>query len=121
MWSYVQPLWYAIDPDRESIYNGAAEALVTLFGATAALLAGLLNQKHVERFDVWILTTCSVVQGGVLLLAALTTNIFVSYAMYILFGALYHFMITITRYGGGIGVHCPFDYPIHPLFVSVQQ
>lgn len=37
-------------------------------------------------------------QGGVLLIAALTANIFLSYAMYILFGALYHFMITITRY-----------------------
>lgn len=93
----MQPLWHAIDPNREAIYNGAAEALVTLFGALAALLAGVLNQNYVERFDVWILTSCSVVQGAVLLLAALTTNIFVSYAMYILFGALYHFMITITR------------------------
>lgn len=97
VWSYVQPLWHAIDPGRESVYNGFAEALVTLFGALSALLAGLLNPEHIDRWDVWILTVCSAIQGGVLLLAALTTNVFVSYAMYILFGSLYHFMITITR------------------------
>lgn len=70
---------------------------MTLVGALTALLAALLNQKYVERFDVWILTVCSVIQGGVVLVACTTTNVFVSYAMYILFGALYHFMITITR------------------------
>lgn len=97
VWSYVQPLWHTIEPDREDIYNGAAEALVTLFGALSAMAAALLNQNHVQKWDVWILTLCSMFQGGVILLAALTTNVFVSYAMYILFGALYHFMITITR------------------------
>lgn len=93
----MQPLWHAIDPGRESAYNGAAEALVTLFGAISALVAGLLNPKHVEAWDVWILMICSAIQGGAILIAALTSNVFVSYSTYILFGALYHFMITITR------------------------
>lgn len=115
VWSYVQPLWHTIDPNREAIYNGAAEALVTLFGALSALLAGLLNQKYVERFDVWILTVCSVIQGAVILVAALTTNVFVSYAMYILFGALYHFMITITRYGRQIPHRLCADF----LFIGI--
>lgn len=95
----MQPLWHFIEPDRDDIYNGAAEALVTLFGALSAFSAAFLNQSQVEKWDVWILTLCSALQGGFMIIAALTSSVFVSYAMYILFGTLYHFMITITRYG----------------------
>lgn len=97
VYAYNQPLWHFIEPDRETEYNGFAEAGLTLFGALGALLAGRLNQQFVEKAAIWIMVACSLCQGTFSVLAGRTTTVFLSYAMYMLFGAAYYFMVTVCR------------------------
>lgn len=95
--SYAQLLWQFIDKDRENLYNGGVEAILTLLGAVGALIAGSVNMKIYERFSMWILAFCAMLEGGLILISAYTTQVFVAYAMYISFGILYNFMITLIR------------------------
>ena len=95
--NYVQLLWQEINQDQEYLYNGAAEALLTLFGALSAIAAGYIANRLFERWALWILTGCSALQGGLVLYSGFSTNIWAAYAVYILFGVLYMFMITMAR------------------------
>ncbi|XP_065076296.1 thiamine transporter 1-like [Ochlerotatus camptorhynchus] len=93
---YVQLLWQEIDQDQEYLYNGGAEALLTLFGAISAIVAGYVANRLFEQWTLWILTVCSGLQGGLILYSGFSTNIWAAYTVYILFGALYMFMITMA-------------------------
>lgn len=97
MYSYNQPLWHFIEPERTVVYNGFAETGMTLFGALGALLAAKLSQKFIENWAIWIVVVCSIGMGSFSIIAGQTSSVFVSYAMYVCLGALYHFMITVTR------------------------
>lgn len=96
--SYIQPLWKEIDPNETNLYNGAVEALITLLGAISAFVAGFLNSKSFNRYEIWILTILMVVEGGLLFWAALTTSLWCCYISYVIFGMIYHFTITVARY-----------------------
>lgn len=96
--TYIQFLWQEIDTDQENFYNGGVEAILTLFGALAAIAAGFLNSKKFEKWYMWILTGCSILEGGFILWAAFTNNVWIAYSMYIAFGVLYQFMITVARF-----------------------
>lgn len=93
--SYMQPLWFMIDPKREEIYNGAVEAALTLLGTLAALLAGSMKTDWKLKGEL-LLTVCSIIQGSALLIASQTSYVFISYACYIVFGSIYHFTITVV-------------------------
>lgn len=93
---YVQFLWQEVDPDREYLLNAGVEATLTLFGATAAFGAGYLTSKKFQKYDSWILTVCSLVEGVFVIISSQTNSIWLAYIMYILFGILYSFMITIA-------------------------
>lgn len=95
---YIQFLWQQINPDHENVYNGAVEALLTLLGVGGAFIAGYMNSKKFERFELWLLTLCSVLEGLLLLGGALTNSVWTSYVTYVIFGMLFHFMITVARY-----------------------
>ncbi|XP_053674381.1 thiamine transporter 2-like [Anopheles nili] len=93
---YVQLLWHEIDQDQDTLFNGGAEALLTLLGALSALVAGYVANRIFEQWALWILTVCSGLQGGLILYSGFATNVWVAYALYILFGTLYLFMITMA-------------------------
>lgn len=93
---YVQLLWQEIDSDREYLLNAGVEAVLTLLGAIAAFLAGFLTSKTFQKFDLWILTFCSLLEGIFIVVSSQTSSIWVAYTMYVLFGVLYTFMITIA-------------------------
>ncbi|XP_058838438.1 thiamine transporter 1-like [Topomyia yanbarensis] len=93
---YVQLLWHDINENQEYLYNGGAEALLTLFGALSAIAAGYVANRIFEQWALWILTLCSALQGGLILYSGFSTNIWAAYAVYILFGVLYMFMITMA-------------------------
>lgn len=95
--SYVQFIWQQIEPNQNNLYNGAAIAVVTLLGALSAFTVGTLNSKYFDRWDLWIITGCSALQCGLVLWIALTENLIVAYVTYVLFGTLYHFLITVAR------------------------
>lgn len=94
--SYVQLLWKEIDSDQENFFNGAVEAVLTLLSACGTFAAGFLNSSKYQKWDLWILTICSGLEGGFILWSALTTSIWVAYISYIFCGTLYNFMITIA-------------------------
>lgn len=94
----MQLLWKEIDATETDLYNGAVEATITLLGAVGAFVAGLLDSKKFKRYEIWILTIFTVIEAALLLLSALTTSLYTCYAAYVLFGIIYHFMITVARY-----------------------
>lgn len=94
---YSQFLWVTINPDHQNVYNGAVEAILTLLGVAGAFAAGLIDSQRYERWNLWVLTFCSTLMGGVLLWGTLTESIWVSYVAYIIFGMLFHFMVTVAR------------------------
>lgn len=94
---YVQLLWKDIDNNRESKYNGAVEAALTLLGAIGAFLAGFLESKRFDRFDIWIIAICSFLISIAIFVSAFTGSVILAYVTYVLCGTVYHFMITIAR------------------------
>lgn len=97
MYVYNQPLWHFINPNMETVYNGFAEGGLTLCGALGALLAAKLNQEFIEKWATVIVIVCSFFLGTIGIIAGHTTIVYVSYVMYVCFGAIFNFMITVTR------------------------
>lgn len=95
--SYVQFLWKDIDPESEDLYNGGVEAGLTLLGAFSAILASRMNMKFFQRYQMWFLAICAILEGIFVLVSSFTDEVIVAYAMYVLFGVLYNFMITLIR------------------------
>lgn len=94
----MQLLWKEIDATETDLYNGAVEAAITLLGAVGAFLAGLLNNNKFKRYEIWILTIFTVIEAALLLWSGLTTSLWSCYFAYVLFGTIYHFMVTVARY-----------------------
>lgn len=94
--SYVQLLWQDIDPKQENFFNGGVEAALTLFGAISCLTAGFISSEKFEKFDMWILTFCSLLEGAFIIVSSRTSSIWVAYVLYVLFGVVYMFMITLA-------------------------
>lgn len=92
--SYVQFLWKEIDDNHQSAYNGATDAIATLLGAVGALAAGFLNSQRYQKWNLWILTICSLFEGALLLWAATTSSVWVAYAIHIVFYTVYFFVVT---------------------------
>ena len=95
--SYVQLLWSEIDPNQKNVFNGGVEAALTFLGVWSAFGAGFLISKTFHKFDLWILTLCSLLEGILIIISSRTTSIWIAYSMYVLFGVLYTFMITMAR------------------------
>ncbi|XP_062565280.1 thiamine transporter 1-like [Armigeres subalbatus] len=95
--AYVQALWSEVDPDQPPIWNGAVEATLTLLGAVVSLLAGYIHSGFLQpRSSLFALSLLSIGQGGAILLATMTSNLYISYIGYIVFGVLYAFTITVV-------------------------
>jgi solute carrier family 19 (thiamine transporter), member 2/3 len=94
--SYVQLLWLEIDVNKDNFYNGAVEATLTLFGAISCLIAGFISSEKFEKYDSLIMTGCLAVEGVMVIISSITDNVWVAYAMYVSFGVIYMFMITLA-------------------------
>lgn len=95
---YVQFLWQQIDVNKENFFNGAVEAALTFFGALSAFGAGFVSSETFQKFDNWILIICSLLEGILITISSITTSVWVAYCMYVLFGVIYMFMITMAKY-----------------------
>lgn len=97
--AYIQVLWTTIDSGQEMIWNGAVEALITLLGASVALLAGYMRADTLtdRRRVLWALVGLSICEAMAILLAAWTPHRNVSYVGYLVFCVLYSFTITVAR------------------------
>ncbi|XP_049887830.1 reduced folate transporter-like isoform X2 [Pectinophora gossypiella] len=88
---YVQLLWREIQTasDAPIAYNGAVEALQTLLGALGAFLSSIFS-----RF--FLPAPVAAIQGAAVFVGTYVTNIFVSYAGYIVMGTMFHYTITLA-------------------------
>ncbi|KAL1489991.1 hypothetical protein ABEB36_013908 [Hypothenemus hampei] len=96
--TYMQPLWNAITSPGEErdIYNGAIESVLTIIGFLGALFAGVLTKVNWRNRGELLLSACSLIQGGLMIISSQTHYLWVSYASYVVFGAIFHFVITIV-------------------------
>ncbi|XP_043662056.1 thiamine transporter 1 [Drosophila teissieri] len=94
--SYIQFLWKEVAPNHLSVYNGGVEAVATLLGAIGAILAGLLNSNKRRRSYMTGISICAAVLGALLIYAAKTQEIWVAYINYVLFCAVFFFIITVA-------------------------
>ncbi|XP_049803676.1 thiamine transporter 1-like [Schistocerca nitens] len=99
--TYIQLLWDSIlnenkKEEQQLLYNAAVEAIYTIIGAISSLACGWLRFNW-QLIGELFLTICSLLQGSALLISALTNSLWVSYALYIVFGILYHTVMTITN------------------------
>uniref|UniRef100_A0A1I8PS62 Uncharacterized protein n=1 Tax=Stomoxys calcitrans TaxID=35570 RepID=A0A1I8PS62_STOCA len=95
--AYVQLMWKDIEPTPDIAWNGAVDAIFTALAALCALVAGYIHAGRLEsQASLLLLAGLSALEGGAILLICWTENIYVSYAGYIAFGALYGFIITVA-------------------------
>lgn len=71
---------------------------LALLGAVSAMFAGYLGNGIISRLKTYIFTFCALLEAFLLVLASRTESLYISYAAYILFGMIYHCMITIAMY-----------------------
>lgn len=97
--NYMQPLWTVIAKEEHVVddkkYNGAVEAILTVLGFLGSLLAGVLKIEWAIKGEL-LLTCCSILQGFALLWASYTEHIVICYICYVLFGSMYHTMVTVA-------------------------
>lgn len=93
---YMQPLWTEIGSNtNQKIYNGAVEAALTLLGFLGALLGGVFKTDWKHKGEL-VLSICSILCGALLIISSQAKIVVISYICYVIFGGLYHFMITIA-------------------------
>lgn len=95
--AYIQVLWISIDDTQEVIYNGAVDAILTLFGAGVSLLAGKIHMNFLKNQNstLLVLIAMSTLQGLFVVLAATSHSLISCYIFYIFYGVAYAFGITI--------------------------
>lgn len=95
--AYIQVLWIEVNYTEESIYNGYVDALATLLGVGATLVAGKMHTSFLKKQNrtVLVLIFMSTLQGTLIVLAATSQSLWSCYVFYICFCVAYAFGITI--------------------------
>lgn len=74
------------------------DAALTLLSAVFALLAGYFHAGRLTTSSSMLsMAVLAILEGGSVLLACWTSNIYLSYLGYVLYGALFAFTITVAR------------------------
>ncbi|XP_069476299.1 thiamine transporter 2-like [Ambystoma mexicanum] len=98
IFNYVQMLWDHVEPSgSSSVYNGGVEAVAALIGALATFAVSYMKLD----WSIWgelALSFFSAISSGALYLMDFTSNIWASYAGYVIFKASYMFLITIVMF-----------------------
>uniref|UniRef100_A0A0K0EP19 Reduced folate carrier n=1 Tax=Strongyloides stercoralis TaxID=6248 RepID=A0A0K0EP19_STRER len=93
---YAQTLWGEAT-EKNNPLNGFAEAAYTFTAALSILLMNKLNLNW-DKYGEIALVIISTIDGGLLFINAITSNIFVMYGCYIGYRSFYQVMITIAQW-----------------------
>ncbi|XP_048516256.1 thiamine transporter 2-like isoform X2 [Athalia rosae] len=93
--NYIQFLWKNSMEESDNVYNGLAEAVLTVIVALSMFGIGKLNLNWSVVGEA-VLSVFALIQGAALIVASQTQNIWCSYISYITFVALYQAMITVV-------------------------
>ncbi|GAB1865589.1 Thiamine transporter 2 [Camponotus japonicus] len=95
--SYAQLLWQDAVEKGDMIYNGAVDFLYAIIGAGTVFCVGKMKLNWSLLGDV-TLSIFSFLEGIILVAASYNRNIWFLYAGYIIFGVIYHTMVTVTSF-----------------------
>ncbi|XP_063811715.1 thiamine transporter 1 [Pseudophryne corroboree] len=96
--NYSQGLWEKVAPSSYSdIYNGSVEAVSTLLGAVAVFFVGYIKMSW-STWGELLLALFSLVIAISIYIMDIIGNIWVCYAMYVLFRSIYMILITIATF-----------------------
>uniref|UniRef100_A0A803JJF9 Thiamine transporter 2 n=1 Tax=Xenopus tropicalis TaxID=8364 RepID=A0A803JJF9_XENTR len=95
---YAPILWEHVESSKTmAVYNGGVEALSTFLGALLSLLVGHVKVSWTMSSEL-ALTVFSIAEAGALFLMALSRNIWMCYAGFLIFKSSYMLLITITTF-----------------------
>lgn len=95
--TYMQVVWKSFENEPTIAWNGAVDVALTLLSAVFALLAGYFHAGRLStRKSLLSMALLSILEGGCVLLSCWTTNIYLSYLGYVLYGSLFAFTITVA-------------------------
>ncbi|XP_012536072.1 thiamine transporter 2 [Monomorium pharaonis] len=95
--TYSQLLWQTAIKPGDKIYNGAVDFTYAIVGAISVFSVGKIRLNWILLGDIM----CSVfafLQGSILLASSYSYNIWFLYAGYIIFGVIYHTMVTVASF-----------------------
>ncbi|XP_069720761.1 thiamine transporter 2-like [Phaenicophaeus curvirostris] len=96
--NYIQVLWDFRAPSHSSaVYNGAVEAIATFLSSVTSFIVQYMKINW-DFFGELALGIFSAIDAGSLFLMHFSTNIWASYAGYLLFKACYMLLITIATF-----------------------
>ncbi|KAH8243836.1 hypothetical protein KR032_010495 [Drosophila birchii] len=95
--TYMQVVWKSFENEPTIVWNGAVDAALTLLSAVFTLLAGYFHAGRLSTSTSMLsMALLSILEGGCVLLSCWTSNIYLSYLGYVLYGALFAFAITVA-------------------------
>ncbi|XP_063976829.1 thiamine transporter 2-like [Diachasmimorpha longicaudata] len=95
--SYSQPVWQTAVKKDDMIYNGAVEALYSIIGAAVVFAIGKLRLNW-DFLGETVLVVFTFIEAILLFVTAHNYNIWVLYTLYIIFGVIYHSMVTVASF-----------------------
>lgn len=95
--SYIQLLWQTAVEPGDMIYNGAVDFFYAIIGAGTVFCVGKLKLNWSLLGDM-TLSIFSLLEGIILIVASYNYNIWLLYSVYIIFGVIYHTMVTVANF-----------------------
>ncbi|XP_026826955.1 thiamine transporter 2 [Ooceraea biroi] len=95
--NFIQLLWQTAVKPGDMIYNGAVDFIYAILGAITVFCVGKVHLNWTLIGDV-MLGIFSLLEGVILVAASYSYNIWFLYAGYIIFGVIYHTMVTVASF-----------------------
>lgn len=95
--SYIQLLWQTAVEPGDRIYNGAVDFVYAILSAVTVFCVGRIQLNWTLLGDV-MLSVFSLLEGGILLGCSYSYNIWLLYVGYVIFGVIYHTMVTVASF-----------------------
>ncbi|KYN04758.1 PREDICTED: thiamine transporter 2-like [Cyphomyrmex costatus] len=95
--SYSQLLWQTAVIPGDMIYNGAVDFVYAIVGAATVFYVGKIQLNWTLLGDI-MLSIFSLLEGGMLLGFSYSYNIWLLYCGYVIFGVIYHTMVTVASF-----------------------
>lgn len=95
--SYIQLLWQTAVEPGDMIYNGAVDFFYAIIGAGTVFCIGKMKLNWSLLGDM-TLSIFSFLEGIILVVASYNYNIWLLYSIYIIFGVIYHTMVTVANF-----------------------
>ncbi|XP_025994417.1 thiamine transporter 2 [Solenopsis invicta] len=95
--TYSQLLWQTAVKPGDRIYNGAVDFAYAIIGSISVFSVGKIQLNWVLLGDI-ICCVFALLEGSILLASSYSYNIWFLYAGYIIFGIIYHTMVTVASF-----------------------